>query len=206
MASVAASGGYYIACPADWIVANPSTVTGSIGVFNLLFDASDLLSRLGIHMEVVKRGELADLFGFHRGRSPDEHALLQEMVEGYYQDFLDHVAEGRQMTREQVHAVAQGRVWTGAQAKARGLVDELGGLERAIQVAKNKAGLADADVRLVHLPKRHFSLRGFVGSVLGESRQDGLLNILEAKVARLRLLAALSEEPVVALLPWIWME
>jgi len=188
-------------------VANPSTITGSIGVFNLLFDASELMNRLGIYHEVVKRGELADLFGFHRSRNPDEHALLQELVDGYYQDFLDRVAEGRQMTREQVHAIAQGRVWTGKQAKERGLVDELGGLDRAVQVAKQRAALADEDVRLLHLPKHKFSLPKLLGSLLGgKAQKNSLLNTLDAHLARLNILLSLAEEPVVALLPWVWLD
>ncbi|MBN2494720.1 MAG: signal peptide peptidase SppA [Deltaproteobacteria bacterium] len=202
MGSLAASGGYYIACPAEWIVANPSTLTGSIGVFSLLFDASGLLGRLGIRHEVVKRGELADLYSIFRGRTEREHMLLQQVVEGYYADFVQRVAAGRNLSAAEVDAVGQGRVWTGRQALERGLVDELGGLHRAIEVALERAGHGGDRAELVHLPKRSFSLGQLLRLFVGAEEPEGLPGELRRSLDRIALLAELAEEPAVAILPW----
>ncbi|GAC1594805.1 MAG: hypothetical protein NVS4B10_02800 [Myxococcales bacterium] len=149
LGDVAASGGYYVAVGADEIVAEPSTVTGSIGVFIGHFDASALYGKLGLGFSTVRRGESADLFSTARSLTGKERAMLQDWVESFYAQFVERVAEGRRMTPAAVDAVARGRVWSGAQAKDRGLVDALGGFEDAVERAKERAGLGrDAAIAL----------------------------------------------------------
>lgn len=146
---VAASGGYYVAAGADAIYAEAGTLTGSIGVFAGKADLSGLYDKLGVTTETFKRGSRADLFTTTRAWDEAERARIGEIVQGFYESFLQRVASGRKMSRDEVHEVAQGRVWTGAQAKERGLVDALGGLEQALAEARRRAGLpSDAPVRI----------------------------------------------------------
>ncbi len=142
MGDVAASGGYYVAAGADEIWAEPSTITGSIGVFVGHFDAEELLGKLGLNLTTVKRGASADLFSVSRDLTDAERQTLQSWVDGFYDQFLDRVAEGRRLAKPEVDAIARGRVWTGAQAQVRKLVDHLGGLEGAIAAAKERAELS----------------------------------------------------------------
>jgi len=152
MGNLAASGGYYIACAADSIVANPTTLTGSIGVFGLIPNANELIDgKLGIKNEVVKTNKLSDMPSLTRALTDEEEQIMQEMVENVYSTFVSHVAEGRNMTYEQVDAIGQGRVWTGENALKLGLVDKLGNLDDAIAIAKNMAKLDT--YRVVKLPK-----------------------------------------------------
>lgn len=158
MSDVAASGGYYVAMPAHAIVAQPGTLTGSIGVVVGKFVIGGTLDKLGVGLEAVSEGRYALLQSPVRPFSPDERAKIEEMMQATYDTFVRKAAEGRQTTMEKIEAVARGRVWTGRQAKAIGLVDELGGLARALALAKARAGIdADADVELVVYPPR----RGF---------------------------------------------
>lgn len=151
--AVAASGGYYIAAPADVIVAEPNTITGSIGVFGLLFNAEKLIKdKLGINVEKVKFGEYADLGSPDRPLNAAEIAIIQKMIDRTYTDFIKKVADGRKLTVEQVDAIAEGRVWSGTEAKNIGLVDEIGGLQKAIEIAVKKANLTD--YRIVNLPEQ----------------------------------------------------
>ncbi|MGF7140869.1 signal peptide peptidase SppA [Roseimarinus sediminis] len=153
MGDVAASGGYYIACAADSIVANPTTITGSIGVFGLVPNMEELFEdKLGINNEVVKTNELSDLPSVTRPMSTIEKAQMQNMVETVYDTFVKHVAEGRNMSYEAVDAIGQGRVWTGENAKELGLVDVLGNLDTAIDIAAELAQLEN--YRTVQLPKQ----------------------------------------------------
>ena len=155
MSDMAASGGYYIAAPAHAIVAQPGTLTGSIGAFGGKFVLGGALERVGVNMEAVSDGAQADLFSPATPFSDRSRAALQRQLDATYERFLQVVAEGRGMTRDEVHAVAQGRVWTGRQAKAHGLVDELGGLRRAVDIAKARAGIdPERDVTLVPYPRR----------------------------------------------------
>ena len=154
LSDVAASGGYYVACGADRIVSQPTTLTGSIGVFVIRPVLGGLLDRLGVGVESMTRGEHADLLLSAEPLSPGARAVLRREVASIYQLFVARVAEGRGMEREAVHAVGQGRVWTGAQAAEVGLVDTLGGLRAAVLEAKRAAGLdEDADVALVPYPQ-----------------------------------------------------
>ena len=140
MGGLAASGGYYISCAADWIVAEPTTLTGSIGIFGTFPDASELLNdKIGIHFESVKTNQFADFGDIARPMNTGEQALLQGYINRGYELFTKRCADGRGMTVEAIKAIAEGRVWTGAHAKEIGLVDQLGTLDDAISVAKEKA-------------------------------------------------------------------
>ncbi|MEM7411248.1 MAG: S49 family peptidase [Myxococcota bacterium] len=150
---VAASGGYYVAAGADAIVASPGSITGSIGVFVLRPVLARTFEKLQIGVESLTRGTHAGIQVSSQPLSPETRARLREEVESIYGLFLSRVADGRPLDENQVDAVAQGRVWTGAQAAEAGLVDELGGMREALLLAKEKAGLpADADVALVPYP------------------------------------------------------
>ena len=142
MGDVAASGGYYVAVAADEIYAEPSTVTGSIGVFVGKFDLDELYKELGLKLTTIKRGKSADLFSTVRPLTDEERRTLQQWVDAFYDQFVDRVADGRHLPRERVDELGRGRVWTGRQALDRGLVDKMGGLRDAIQAAKVRAGIA----------------------------------------------------------------
>ena len=150
MGNVAASGGYYISCAADTIVADPTTLTGSIGIFGLLFSGEELIKdKLGISSDVVKTNEHSDFGGGYplpipisdRPLTEYERNVMQTYINRGYDTFLDRVSQGRHMSKEAVNEIAQGRVWTGEDALELGLIDVLGGLEDAIAIAANKAGL-----------------------------------------------------------------
>ena len=148
---VAASGGYYIACAADQIVAQPNTITGSIGIFGVIPNVGELMKdKLGITTDVVKTNKNSDLLTMTRPMTEYERQLLQANIEEGYDIFISHVAEGRNMAKEQVDSIGQGRVWTGENAKEIGLVDQFGGLDFAIQQAAEIAGIED--YRTVSLP------------------------------------------------------
>jgi len=155
MSDVAASGGYYIAMPAHQIVAEPATLTGSIGVVMLKFVIDGTLEKLGMNIEPVTSGRYADLYSPVRPFSPEERQKVQEQMQATYDAFVEKAASGRHMTPERIDAIAQGRVWTGKQARDLGLVDELGGLNRALAIARSRAQIAqDAEVELVIYPQR----------------------------------------------------
>src|SRR5450631_1487642 len=144
MGDVAASGGYFISMAADVIVAQPGTVTGSIGVLTGKPVLGETLGRAGITSDLILQGAHAAMFSQLRPFTPDEWALVDDWLDHIYADFTGKVAEGRGMTVERVHELARGRFWTGADALANGLVDELGGLDRALAVARGRAGLPDS--------------------------------------------------------------
>jgi protease IV len=149
MGDVAASGGYFISMAADVIVAQPGTVTGSIGVITAKPVLGAALGRVGVTSDLVSQGAHATMFSQQHPFTADEWALVNAWLDHIYADFTGKVAEGRGLSREQVHELARGRVWTGADAHARGLVDELGGLERAAAIARRRAGLpASAELRV----------------------------------------------------------
>jgi signal peptide peptidase SppA len=142
MGEVAASGGYYIACATDYIIARPGTITGSIGVISQYVNAAELLDKLGIHSQVIKSGTYKDQGSVYRELTDEEVAMMQAMVDEMYQEFVAVVADGRGMDPDQVLALADGRVFTGRQAVSLGLVDAEGNLDDAIAVAARLAGLA----------------------------------------------------------------
>jgi protease-4 len=153
MGAVAASGGYYVSMSADAIVANPGTITGSIGVVTGKLVARELKDRLGVGSDSVRTNANADAWSINQPFTDDQHAHVEAEADLFYTDFVQRVAAGRNMAVEAVDAIARGRVWTGADALERGLVDELGGLRTAVKRAKVLAGLEpDAEVRLVSYP------------------------------------------------------
>lgn len=165
MGNVAASGGYYISCAADTIVADPMTLTGSIGIYGQFFTGEKLIKeKLGITTSSVKTNEHSDFGGAYplplpisnRPLNAYERQVLQKYIENGYETFLNRVARGRHMTRDEVHEVAQGRVWTGEQALQAGLVDVLGGLNDAIEIAAQKAGLEKYSIAEYPVEKNPF--------------------------------------------------
>ena len=152
MGDVAASGGYYIAAPADTILASPNTITGSIGVFGLFPNIQVLLNdKIGISTDVVKTNAHSDVMSISNPLDPAERAYIQRMVDDTYNTFVKKVAEGRGKSYEEVDAIAGGRVWAGANALELGLIDMYGGLEKSIEVAAEMAGLEN--YRVQSLPK-----------------------------------------------------
>ncbi len=165
MSDVAASGGYYIACNAHKIVAEPATITGSIGVFLGKPVTKGFYDWIGVTNEYVMRGKNAGIFRETEKWTPEERAKMQDQANKiYFNDFVPKVAKGRGKTDEEVNSIAQGRVWTGTQAKQNGLIDEFGGLEKAIEIAKVLANIpADKDVRRIAFPEP----RPFLETIFG---------------------------------------
>jgi len=150
MSDLAASGGYYISVPGHVIVAQPGTLTGSIGIFAGKFVIDGTLGKVGVTTQTVKSGKNADIYSPFARFSPEQREKVGQYMEGFYKSFITKVADGRHSTPDRIDAVAQGRVWTGAQAKDRGLVDVLGGLDTAVSIAKERAHIpADEEVELV---------------------------------------------------------
>ena len=148
MGDYAASGGYYISCAADCIVASPITLTGSIGIFGVIPSAEKLLKeKIGLGFDVVKTNPMADFGNMSRTFTPQERVVLQNYVNNGYALFLKRCADGRGVAVEDIAKIAEGRVWTGSKAKEIGLVDELGDLDKAVEIAAQKAGLADYSVK-----------------------------------------------------------
>ena len=181
MGDVAASGGYYIACNAHKIVAEPTTITGSIGVFMGKPVVKGLYEWLGVSNEYVLRGKNSGIFRETEKWTPEERAKMEEQTNKiYFDNFLPKVSKGRNIDMERANSLGQGRVWTGTQAKANGLIDEFGGLERAIEIAKQMANLpADRDVRRVVFP----APRPFFESWLGSSEEAEVRTSKEAQKA-----------------------
>jgi protease IV len=142
MGSVAASGGYYLAAAATRIVANPGTLTGSIGVIMQLAEIEGLLKKVGVRYEVIKSGRYKDSGSFARAMTPDERAVLQTVLDDMHDQFVTAVAEGRRLGKDRVKALADGRVYSGRMAKDLGLVDALGGLDEAIRMAGEMGGIS----------------------------------------------------------------
>jgi protease-4 len=155
MGNVAASGGYYISCLADKIVAQPNTITGSIGIFAGKFDMSGFYSKIGINKQILKRGKYADIFTETRPSTKEEMTLVYNYINEFYQGFLAHVAEGRGKKPSDIDKIGRGRVWSGTDALKVGLVDELGGIDVAVETAKKLAKIKpERQVRLILYPKR----------------------------------------------------
>ncbi|MGF1583769.1 MAG: signal peptide peptidase SppA [Bacteroidales bacterium] len=179
MGNVAASGGYYIAAPATKIIASPQTITGSIGVFGLLLDASEFMNdKLGITVDVVKTNRFADIGSISRPLHPAEREILQEGVEDIYEVFTKRVADGRDMNVVRVDEIGQGRVWSGYNARELGLVDEFGGLSRAVEIAVEDGGLEN--YRIVNLPRQPDPLEELLKSFSGNIRMRLMGNDLAA--------------------------
>ena len=177
MGNVAASGGYYISCAADTIVAEPNTITGSIGVFGILPNLKNFFKdKLGITFDRVNTGKYSDLFSINRPLTNDEKIIFQSAIDKIYKSFVEKVASGRKKSFDYVSKIAQGRVWTGLQAKENGLVDEIGGLNDAIKIAAAKAKVTQYS--LVEYP----SQRNLVQTLLEDFSADAELSILKLKL------------------------
>ncbi|MBK9014785.1 MAG: signal peptide peptidase SppA [Saprospiraceae bacterium] len=173
MGDYAASGGYYIACNADKIVAEPNTLTGSIGVFSMMPNASKLFEeKLGIHWDTVKTAKYSTGVNPFYDIAPVEAEHLQYSTEAMYATFLKRVADGRQMTTDSVHQIAQGRVWIGEKAKQIGLVDEIGDLDRAIELAAELSGIEK--YRLLEYPKQIDPIQELINEITGEGGEKGI--------------------------------
>jgi protease-4 len=201
MGDVAASGGYYVSMSADAIVAQPTTLTGSIGVISGKFSLRGLYDWAGIQREQIRRGANADLFSDYGAFTQAQRALVRAQMGSFYQDFVRKAAKGRGMTEEAIDALGQGRVWTGRQALERKLVDELGGLDRGIEIAREKAGIAaDRSVRIEVYPKSKGLFESFVENDPDEGRVGEWAAALvpaslRSTVSRARLAERLAGEP-----------
>lgn len=174
MGDYAASGGYYISCCADKIVAEPTTITGSIGIFGMFFTMDELAGKIGLSMDVVKTNELSDLGNTMRPMSAAEKMKIQAYVNRGYDLFVKRCADGRKMEDEDIRKIAEGRVWTGQKAKELGLVDEIGGLNKAIQLAA-KLGKT-AKYRMVYYPEK----KDFMTELMEELSGDAKLKMAKA--------------------------
>ena len=174
MGNLAASGGYYISCNADKIVADPTTITGSIGVFGMVPNISEFADRIGINAEQVGTNKRSLNYSLFEPMSDDFYRVTKEGIEEVYTTFVTKVAAGRNMTFEQVDELAQGRVWTGEQALENGLVDELGGLEDAIDLAASLAEIDEYRIRSYPDYKKEF--KDMFSGPFGSAKQQVLLN------------------------------
>jgi protease IV len=181
MSSVAASGGYLISCAADEIMANPGTITGSIGVIMQFMTAGKLLNKIGVDYERVQAGKLKAVGAFDRSMMPEERAMLQSMVKDAYEQFIDVVAEGRKLDRTEVYSIADGSVYTGRQAMELGLVDTLGSFEDAIRMAADMAGISGKP-RVVKETRPQKGLWDFMGSLFGEVHEVASGNMAGPRV------------------------
>lgn len=182
MSDVAASGGYYIACSGDEIVAQPSTITGSIGVLGGKLVLHDFYQKIGVSKEIITRGKRAATMSDYTHLDEEERKLLKDMIEEFYWDFVKKVAEGRKLSEAYVDSVAQGRVWTGNQGKEVRLVDELGGILLALEIARERAGIdREAEVEIIPLPERGW--RWGFGPIVSEKldKIESLTDLLEGK-------------------------
>jgi protease-4 len=191
MSDLAASGGYYIALPADAIVAHPGTLTGSVGIFGGKIVIGGTLGKAGVGTETVISGANADMYSPFTPFTQQQRAKVEEFMQDFYKGFVGKVAESRKSTPEKIHAVAQGRVWTGRQALQHGLVDALGGLDTAVAMAKERAKIpADEDVQLVVYPERR-SFFDAISEQFGGTGSAALWSMLAGTSER-RAVAALS--------------
>lgn len=180
MGGMAASGGYYISTPAHKIVALPTTMTGSIGVISSAVNVERLLEKLGIEIEIFKGGKYKDMYWGLRELTAEEQEIMQEMVDEYYEQFVDVVAEGRGLSEDDVRELATGQLYSGSKAKELGLVDELGDLDTAIDLAMELAGMETAIVKYYRPPRLTlWSLLGLVDAIgariSGLSAEDMIL-------------------------------
>ncbi len=178
MSDVAASGGYYISMGADAIVAQPSTITGSIGVLAGKFNMKGFYDWIGMNWELTKRGRNADFFSANRSFTEEQRELLQHEIYEFYRKFVQKVADGRGKNWQEIDEIAKGRVWTGETAKELGLVDELGGMKEAISLAKEKAGIPeDEKVKIVTFPKKKT-----LWQMLTDSKKEEILRYLYSRL------------------------
>jgi protease-4 len=209
MGNVAASGGYYIAMGADKIYAEPGTITGSIGVVGGKLVLGGLFSKLGVGSEVLTRGKNAELFSVEKPFSESGRMVMQKLLEDVYRQFTAKAAQGRKMPVEKLLPLAGGRVWTGRQAKANGLVDELGTLDDAIAAARTLAKLdAKTEVEIEELPRAPGLLEALLGPLDRKAPSDAELfaqMVPEAKrkLAALGIVRLLAGERILLTPPFV---
>jgi protease-4 len=203
MAGAAASGGYMISAPATSIVAYPLTLTGSIGIFGGKFSVEGLLELIKVNVEIIQRGKHAGIFSGTCPWNDEELELFRKNIQQGYDNFIGNVAEGRDMTVEEVDAVAQGRVWFGEQALEHGLVDKLGGFDTAVAVMEEKMGIPeDEDVQLVEYPKMEGVLEQLLHRIRQSSVKAGLPKQMQRLYAQLEELAQLQHEELFTWFPY----
>ncbi len=172
MSDVAASGGYYMAMGCDKIIAQPNTITGSIGIFGLIFNVKDFMNnKLGVTFDAVKTSEHADWPTATRDMTEFEKSMIQKSVHEGYEKFTAKAAAGRKMPVEKLRSLAQGRVWSGIEAKANGLVDELGGVDDAIKIAAKAAKLKDGDYRVRYYPEKKKPFEELLAKMMDDSEE-----------------------------------
>ena len=164
MGSVAASGGYYISCAADKVIANPGSLTGSIGVIMEFANVQELFKKIGLDTVVIKTGEYKDIGNPARSMTPAEKQLLQDVIDDVYRQFIEAISQGRKISPEKVRQIADGRIFSGRQAKGLGLVDELGGLEKAIEIAADMVGIEERPVQILEKEEK-FSWKELLNSL-----------------------------------------
>ncbi|HXC13684.1 MAG TPA: signal peptide peptidase SppA [Stellaceae bacterium] len=208
MGNVAGSGGYYVAAPADKIVAEPATLTGSIGVLAGKLVVAKLLKKIGVSTDAAQFGANAAMFSATSDFSPLARGRLQAFLDATYQGFKDHVAAGRHLTPDAVEAIAQGRVWSGEEAKANGLVDALGGYEVALRLAKEVANIpADAPVELTVFPRREGLAAYLYDRLTGKERDDNDIGVtalgraIEAAQPMVERIEALLDNTAMVIMP-----
>ncbi len=202
MGDVAASGGYYIACAADTIVANPSTITGSIGVFGMIPNTQKLMNqKLGITFDGVKTNKFSDLPSITRPFTNDEKEIFQTYVNEFYKVFIGRCADGRSTTTDKIDEIGQGRVWSGENATNINLVDVMGGLNTAIEIAKEKAGLET--YRIKEMPEKLSPLQEIFKDMKSEARAYAAKTFLGINLKEVELINKIKEiEPIQARLPY----
>jgi len=181
MGDVGASGAYYIACAADKIVANPGTITGSIGVLMSLGNMEELFRKIGIKVEVIKRGKHKDIGSLSREMTAEEKKLLQGVIDDAYDQFLQVVIEGRNFKKSKAEKLAQGQVFTGRQAKNLGLIDEIGNFQDAVRLAGKLAGIP-GEPKVIELPK---PFPGILGIFSNHFRTNTLQDLMKENSVRL---------------------
>jgi protease-4 len=181
MGDYAASGGYYLSMACDTIVAQPNTITGSIGVFSVLFDLTDFMGdKLGITSEEVKTGEIGNMTSFTRHLTQQEKDIWQKQTDQVYEIFTGKAAQGRHISQDDIKKVASGRVWTGQQALDKKLVDVLGSFDDAVKIAAEKAGVA-GDYKLKYYPKQ----KSFIERLVDDYENDVRISTLKEETGEL---------------------
>ena len=201
MGDVAASGGYYIAAPADVIIAEPGTITGSIGVISGKYSLKGLYDKIGVKKEILKRGRYADFYTDYGDYPREEQEIIQKQIKLMYDDFVHKVAQGRNMTYDEVDKIGRGRVWTGNQAKENGLVDKVGGLDLALKVAKERSGLQKEDkIQLIHMSPKS----GILSKILdfGLVKAKFPFSELYPSIRTTKILELFSQDRMFMLMPY----
>jgi protease-4 len=202
LGDVAGSGGYYIVTPAKKIIAESGSLTGSIGVFGLFLNGRDFMQgKLGITSDVVKTNKYSDLGSFFRPLNPEETMIIQREVDHVYETFLSHVVEGRGMSREEADKLGGGRIYSGKDALETGLIDEIGGLKKAVELAAAEAGLET--YRVVELPKKEDPLETIIRQLTGEIKVRILRSDLDENYRYLEQLKRIQQyRGIQALIPF----